>query len=382
MMMLLAMGSIPIATGPLGDDRASVSARVPSAPRFERVLLLEPDPSFSANVSIGDVDRDGRLDIVLAKGRHAPLASRVLFGDGRGAFPSAHDLDVTPRRSYAAILADLDGDGDLDIVLGNDVPDPKLVYLNDGKGGFSVGSTFGSASWPTRNVTVADIDGDGRPDIVVANRSVDSSIPSYICLNRGGGKFDAECTPFSKESATTITAADFNGDGAVDLAVPHREGGQGHVYINDGKGEMTKRIPFGPPDASVRMVAVADLDGDKRLDIAAIDEKRKSTSIYFGQAGGTFSEGLQLRETKNLPYAVAAADLNGDGKPEVIVGGVLEQSTMYVNDGTGRAFTPVPFGEERGAVYGFAVRDLDGDGRVDIAAARSGAPNIVYFGAP
>jgi len=41
----------------------------------------------------------------------------------------------------------------------------------------------------------------------------------------------------------------------------------------------------------------------------------------------------------------------------------------------------VNFGDNKGAVYGFAVADLDGDKQLDIAAARSGAPNMVYFGA-
>ena len=48
---------------------------------------------------------------------------------------------------------------------------------------------------------------------------------------------------------TTITAADFNGDGTLDLAVPHRDGGQSHIYLNDGSGGFQERMPFGPPDA-------------------------------------------------------------------------------------------------------------------------------------
>jgi hypothetical protein len=101
-------------------------------------------------VSIGDVNADGHLDIVLAKGRHWPLLDRVLLGDGRGHFATAYDLGDTPDRSYSGRLVDIDGDGDLDVVVGNDAPDPKLVYSNDGQGHFRVGSTFGRAEWPTR----------------------------------------------------------------------------------------------------------------------------------------------------------------------------------------------------------------------------------------
>jgi hypothetical protein len=71
---------------------------------------------------------------------------------------------------------------------------------------------------------VADLNGDGLPDIVVANRYGNSGGSNYVCLNRGHGKFDADCTAFSHESATTITPADFNGDGFIDLLAPNRDG--------------------------------------------------------------------------------------------------------------------------------------------------------------
>src|SRR5687767_6989237 len=140
-------------------------------PTFDRVVPLERTSETSANVSIGDVDGDGKLDIVLAKGRHWPLVDRVLLGDGRGSFPRAYDLGPTADRSYSGRLVDIDADGDLDVVISNDTPDPKLVHINDGTGRFRVGSAVGRATWPTRNAAVADVNGDGMPDIVLANRT-------------------------------------------------------------------------------------------------------------------------------------------------------------------------------------------------------------------
>ena len=302
-----------------------------------------------------------------------------MLNDGKGRFPIARDLGGTPYRSYSAVLADLKGDGISDVILGNDAPDPKVVYLNDGKGNFRLGSTFGKPEWPTRNVAVADLDGDGLPDIIVANRYGRSgSGANYVCLNRGNGKFDSDCIAFSHESATTIAPADFNGDGFIDLAVPNRDGGQSYVYLNNGKANFPKRVPFGPPDATLRVAVAADLTASGRMDIVAIDERR-GTSIFFIRPDGTFSAAVPLGTVHATPYALAAGDLNRDGKIDIVVGYIDAPSVVHFNEGTGGSFAAVPFGDGKGAVYGIAIGDLDKDGWPDIAVARSGAPNVAYF---
>ena len=365
-----------------------------NVPGWYRGMLLETTSDESANVSIGDLNGDGNLDIVLVKGRHSPALDRVLFGDGRGGFPTSHDLGTVPDRSYSGRLVDIDGDGDLDVVISNDSPDPKLVYLNDGEGNFHVGSTYGHAEWPTRNASVADMNGDSLTDIVVANRTGGDPGANYICLNKGKGEFDGECVAFSHESATTITPADFNGDGLPDLVVPHRDGGQSYVYLSDVKAGFPnfRRVAFGPGDAVIRICDVADLNGDGRLDIVAIDERR-GLAIYFGQRDGTFGSGVPIGSqtigarpingvAKGAPYALIVGDLNLDGKFDIVVGYDEAPSVIYFNDGSGRRFTPLAFGDGRGRAYGFAIADLNRDGRPDIALARSGAPNVVFFAQP
>jgi FG-GAP-like repeat len=386
--LTILVAGLLLVTGLPSDPSAEATNRVvrqvkafvssPSFPRYDRVLLLETTSDTSANMSIGDLNGDGNLDILLVKGRHWPRISRVFLGDGRGHFPIAYNLGEMPYRSYSGRLVDIDGDGDLDVVLSNDTPDPKIVYLNDGKGHFHLGSSYGRAEWETRNVSVADLNGDGRPDIIVSNRTDHGA--NYICLNHGKGRFDADCIAFSHESATTITPADFNHDGLIDLAVPNRDGGQSYVYLAGPNATFSslKRIPFGPLDAAIRMAEVADLDGDGLLDIVAIDERR-GVAIYFGQKDGTFSTGLALDNGKVTPYALALSDLNHDGKIDIVVGNVEAPSTVYFNDGSGRHYTPIHFGDNKGTVYGFAIADLDGDGLPDIAVARSDAPSLVYF---
>jgi reactive intermediate/imine deaminase len=362
-------------------DRAQAPATpVTARPNYDRMLLLEPTSETSANVSIGDVNGDGNPDLVLAKGRHWPLVDRVLLGDGRGGFLSAHDLGPASDRTYSGHLVDLDGDRDLDVVISND-RDPKLVYLNDGKGHFRPGSHYGQPEWPTRNATVADLNADSLPDIVVANRTGNRPGASYICFNRGQGRFDSACEKFATESATTITAADVTGDGLVDLIVPHRDGGQSHIYVNGGKGTFAgaTRIPFGPANATIRMSAAADLNGDGRQDLVTIDEK-SGVAVYYGEAGNRLSAAVPIGLGDKTPYALATADLDGDGPVDIVVGYVESRPAVFFNDGSGRRFTPVPFGDDKGTAYGFAIGDVDKDGRLDIAMARSEAPNVLFFG--
>ena len=131
--------------------------------QFAHAVKLEQTSETSANASLGDLDGDGDLDVVLAKGRHWPLHDRVLLNNGRGEFTVVRNLGETPDRTYSAVLADLDGDGDLDILVSNDEPDKKLVYFNDGKANFRVSGTWGDPKWTTRNAAVADLNGDHKP---------------------------------------------------------------------------------------------------------------------------------------------------------------------------------------------------------------------------
>ena len=360
---------------------SGMSGQVVGLPGYTRFIELEKQAETSANISFGDLDGDGNLDIVLAKGRHWPLVDRVLIGDGRGGIRSASDLGTASDRSYSARLADLDGDGSLDVVISNDAPDPKRTYLNDGKGHFRAGSTYGRPEWVTRNASVADMNGDSLPDIVVANRSDRPDSPNYICFNRGGGRFDADCTPVAPYSTTTITPADMNGDGIMDLVAPHRDGGQSYVHLGavGGRFSAARRIPFGPPKAGIRIAEVGDFNSDGLPDIVAVDEQT-GVAVYFRERSGGFSAASAIAGPAVVPYALAVADLNDDKKVDVLVGHVEAPSTAFFNDGSGH-FSAVTFGDNKGTVYGFAVGDINKDGVKDIGVARSEATNLLFFGA-
>jgi hypothetical protein len=64
---------------------------------------------------------------------------------------------------------------------------------------------------------------------------------------------------------------------------------------------------------------------------------------------------------------------------DLIVGFVEAPGAIFFNDGSGRKYERRSFGDNKGTIYGLAAADLDGDGYLDIAAARSDAPSLVFF---
>ena len=81
----------------------------------------------------------------------------------------------------------------------------------------------------------------------------------------------------------------------------------------------------------------------------------------------------------NEDIVLEEAFTGGMNLVDIIVGYVEASSVAYFNGGKGKGFFPVPFGDDQGTVYGFDIADFNSDGKPDIAAARSGAPNMIYF---
>lgn len=156
-------------------------------------------PQPPSNVAAGDVNGDGRLDLVLPIGQEGKLA--VLLGSGTGAFQPAPGSPLPlPEAGGEMALADLNGDGRLDVALANHDTYNVTILSGDGRGGFTpapgspVVARAGNRPH-THGLAVADLNRDGKPDLVTVN-STDQDVS--VLLGDGQGLFvPAPGSPFA-----------------------------------------------------------------------------------------------------------------------------------------------------------------------------------------
>jgi len=193
-------------------------------PDFDRSMLLETNADTTANVSVGDLDGDGHLDILLVKGRHWPMVDRVLLGDGRGGIRRAYDLGKVADRSYTGGLADFNGDGLADIVTIDEFKGVNVYYGRKDRS-FSSGTSLADAKIVPYALAVADVNKDGKMDIIVGHVGA----PSTVFYNNGH-----HFTPLSfGDSDGTVygfAIGDFDEDGTLDIAAA-RSGATDVLYF-------------------------------------------------------------------------------------------------------------------------------------------------------
>jgi hypothetical protein len=119
-------------------------------------------------VALGDLDRDGALDLVVANSGSATVS--VLLGDGAGSFGLKTDFPAGATPNGVAI-GDLNRDGKPDLAVTNGTSNTVSVLLGDGAGGFGMATPFATVATPT-SVALGDLDRDGDLDLAVANVSV------------------------------------------------------------------------------------------------------------------------------------------------------------------------------------------------------------------
>ncbi len=153
-----------------------------------------------------------------------------------------------------------------------------------------------------------------------------------------------------------IVAADFNGDGKVDVAVATNGLS---IVLNGDSAPSPPAFPM--PAMSGRWnLAAADFDGDGNLDVAA--SSPAGIFIFSGTGTGNFKSSTQVGPPATQPYALAVGDFNGDGVAD-LAAGLPGGLTIYLSH-PGASFTSTQYSYDATSV---GVADFNGDGIADIA---------------
>ena len=219
----------------------------------------------SSAVALGDLDGDGDLDAVVANsnvnGANSNMQpfNRVWINDGAGQFTLGNSLGTA--RTLDITIGDVDNDGDLDIFAANySTNSPSQVWLNQGDGTFQRGAQLERL---IRRIELADLDSDGDLDMLG---------DGAIYLNDGSGTFVlgfALSTPLGG----THALGDLDGDGDLDIYAQSSATDPDSVWFNDGSGQFAQGIlPLGGVYNTVD-TQVADIDGDGDLDIVQAPDR-------------------------------------------------------------------------------------------------------------
>ena len=307
-----------------GDGRLDlVVAILPQDPSTSRVLIklsngdgtFQPPSVANAlgqirDVVVGDLDADGDLDVVAAYGS---TRFSVFPGLGDGRLGPRTDIDVGAAFASVA-LGDADLDGALDVVVPAHASNTVVVVPGNGDLTFDSPVTHPVATDPM-NVIVAELSGDGVPDLAVACKDFNAVA---VLRGTGGGAFAPFVPYFTGEYASGLASADLNGDGARDLVSTSWSYSTLSVLRNHGQGtfggkrDYTSGTGYGNPSD----VSIGDLDQDGWLDLVASNPSG-TLAVHFNRGNGTF--------TRRVTYAcgehrnVELGDLNGDGVLDAVV---------------------------------------------------------------
>ncbi len=345
--------------------------------------------------AVGDMNGDGRPDIVIACGTccgDTPSAESghvvVLLSKESGGFAAKGHRGFIVGPSVRKIaLADANEDGALDVLCAEHDSYEVTLLLGDGEGGLAEApqSPFVTASGShphTHEIASADLDGDGHADVLTANAD-DNSI-SVLLGDGKGGFTPAAGSPFScgRHPYDALALADVDANGSLDVVVPLLAAGKIGVLRGDGRGALvesaTDKYVVGERPG---YVAIGDVNGDSRPDILASHDDVGMIDVLINDGGGRFvpGEGSPMR-LKEAVWGITVADVDADGSNDAILGANTRPPIILVGDGSGRfveaAPLTVPSGDSPNYV---AVADLNGDDRLDMVTGNHGSGDVSVF---
>jgi hypothetical protein len=252
------------------------------------------------SVAVGDFNADGRPDLVVANSGGGSVS--VLLGNGDGTFQSHVDYPTGGSSTHGSFvskriaLADFNGDGKLDfaVAAGNGL----VILAGKGDGTFTLIWRSAPLFGLSTSVAIGDFTNDGKPDVALTGfRFGNGSLLGLVLLTgNGDGTFSQGSTPSTGACHNgTPLAADFDGDGKVDLALFGNDTclpnpmNHPRVLVLAGNGDGTFQAPvsFTPPNA-FGLAAASDLDGNKSPDLVTINIDN-TVSVLLNTVGTEFS---------------------------------------------------------------------------------------------
>ncbi|GIW45765.1 MAG: hypothetical protein KatS3mg077_3047 [Candidatus Binatia bacterium] len=355
------VGLVIVQSDPVMGSLDVVFERVPAEPAF-------PGASLESMVA-GDVDRDGKPDLILADSDGELLG--VLFGLGGGTFlepPSTYELPDYPGL-HGLQLVDLNRDNELDLVAVSDVANALVVMRNTGGGVFGAPVGFPTGESPLA-VALGDWNGDGLLDAATAN-NLDDSLTVFLGDGQGGFAATGEAVSVGS-GPIAVTAGDLDRDGRLDLVVASASAGElavGSVSVLAGDGgggfRVVAEIQGEFIDTPVDIV-LADFNEDGLLDVAAVNQDLDDVAVLLNR--GNFV----LEPAGNFPVAVqlkgcVGGDFNRDGHVDIACAGEFDdKAAVVLGAGDGSLGPPLSFdvGPSPGAIV---AGDFDGDEWLDLA---------------
>jgi hypothetical protein len=241
-------------------------------------------------------------------------------------------------------------------------------------GGTFLDTTVSTTADFASSVFAADVDGDGDMDML-SSSVADDTIAWHE--NDGNENFTKRVISNTAESAQSVFAADVDGDGDMDVLSASINDNTIAWYENTGSQVFTEAIISTAADAPVSVFA-ADVDGDGDMDVLSASLDDDTIAWYENNGGQVFTKRI-ISTTADFASSVFAADVDGDGDMDVLSASINDSTIAWYENNGSQVFTEriISIAAE-GATSVFAA-DVDGDGDTDVLSAAQTDNTIAWY---